>query len=121
MVPLDKLREITQRFEYIEAQMSAGTGDIAQLGREYAELRPVVEEIRAYNEVLDGIGNARAMLDDPEMKDLAAEELDAMGLSTTVADARFAKPLDRDLILRLADLDPPDRRRPTDAFIAAFT
>ncbi|MEQ8258287.1 MAG: peptide chain release factor 1 [Roseovarius confluentis] len=78
MVPLDKLREITQRFEYIEAQMSAGTGDIAQLGREYAELRPVVEEIRAYNEVLDGIGNARAMLDDPEMKDLAAEELDAL-------------------------------------------
>jgi 1-deoxy-D-xylulose-5-phosphate synthase len=32
----------------------------------------------------------------------AAEELEAMGLSTTVADARFAKPLDRDLILRLA-------------------
>ena len=32
----------------------------------------------------------------------AAEELDASGLSTTVADARFAKPLDRDLILRLA-------------------
>jgi 1-deoxy-D-xylulose-5-phosphate synthase len=31
-----------------------------------------------------------------------AEELDARGLSTTVADARFAKPLDRDLILRLA-------------------
>ncbi len=78
MVPLDKLREITQRFEYIEAQMSAGTGDIAQLGREYAELRPVVEEIRAYNEVLDGIENARAMLDDPEMKELAAEELDAL-------------------------------------------
>ncbi|MEE8455032.1 MAG: 1-deoxy-D-xylulose-5-phosphate synthase, partial [Limibaculum sp.] len=32
----------------------------------------------------------------------AAEELEARGLSTTVADARFAKPLDRDLILRLA-------------------
>ncbi|MEM6621230.1 MAG: 1-deoxy-D-xylulose-5-phosphate synthase [Pseudomonadota bacterium] len=32
----------------------------------------------------------------------AAEDLDARGLSTTVADARFAKPLDRDLILRLA-------------------
>ncbi|MEM7526620.1 MAG: 1-deoxy-D-xylulose-5-phosphate synthase [Pseudomonadota bacterium] len=31
----------------------------------------------------------------------AAEELDARGLSTTVADARFAKPLDRDMILRL--------------------
>ena len=32
----------------------------------------------------------------------AADELAARGLSTTVADARFAKPLDADLILRLA-------------------
>nr|WP_232845769.1 1-deoxy-D-xylulose-5-phosphate synthase [Aurantimonas marina] len=32
----------------------------------------------------------------------AAEELDTFGLSTTVADARFAKPLDADLIARLA-------------------
>ena len=32
----------------------------------------------------------------------AAEELAARGLSTTVADARFAKPLDRELILKLA-------------------
>jgi len=32
----------------------------------------------------------------------AAEDLDARGLSTTVADARFAKPLDEELVLRLA-------------------
>jgi 1-deoxy-D-xylulose-5-phosphate synthase len=32
----------------------------------------------------------------------AADELAAQGLSTTVADARFAKPLDVDLLLRLA-------------------
>ncbi len=32
----------------------------------------------------------------------AAEDLFARGLSTTVADARFAKPLDRELVLRLA-------------------
>ncbi len=32
----------------------------------------------------------------------AADELQAMGLSTTVADARFAKPLDTELIERLA-------------------
>src|SRR5712691_9757964 len=32
----------------------------------------------------------------------AAQELGAYGLSTTVADARFAKPLDTDLIDRLA-------------------
>ena len=33
---------------------------------------------------------------------LAAEDLDASGLSTTVADARFSKPLDHDLIRQLA-------------------
>lgn len=32
----------------------------------------------------------------------AAEQLGAMGLSTTVADARFAKPLDQDLVEQLA-------------------
>ncbi|MGH6682933.1 MAG: transketolase C-terminal domain-containing protein, partial [Pseudolabrys sp.] len=32
----------------------------------------------------------------------AADELAALGLSTTVADARFAKPLDTDLLLLLA-------------------
>jgi 1-deoxy-D-xylulose-5-phosphate synthase len=33
----------------------------------------------------------------------AAEELEARGVSVTVADARFAKPLDTDLVGRLAD------------------
>src|SRR5690606_29864706 len=32
----------------------------------------------------------------------AAKELAAYGLSTTVADARFVKPLDTDMVLRLA-------------------
>jgi 1-deoxy-D-xylulose-5-phosphate synthase len=32
----------------------------------------------------------------------AATELERYGLSTTVADARFMKPLDRDLVFRLA-------------------
>ncbi|MCE9507656.1 MAG: 1-deoxy-D-xylulose-5-phosphate synthase, partial [Alphaproteobacteria bacterium] len=32
----------------------------------------------------------------------AAEQLEAMGLSTTVADARFAKPLDEELVKQLA-------------------
>ncbi len=75
MIPLDRLRQITERFEYIEARMSEGGGDIALLGREYAELRPVVEEIRAYHQLLDDMENVRAMRDDPEMKALAEEEL----------------------------------------------
>ena len=33
---------------------------------------------------------------------VAAEDLEARGISTTVAEARFAKPIDRDLVMRLA-------------------
>ena len=83
MIPLDRLEQITQRFEFIEAQMSEGAGDIAKLGKEYAELRPVVEEIRAYRQVLSDIEGARAMLDDPEMRDLAAEELTELESAAT--------------------------------------
>ncbi|MFK7937760.1 MAG: peptide chain release factor 1 [Roseovarius sp.] len=75
MIPHDRLHQITQRFEFLEAQMAEGTGDIAQLGREYAELRPVVEEIRAYFGVIRDIEGAQAMLDEPEMRELAQEEL----------------------------------------------
>ncbi|SEM76120.1 peptide chain release factor 1 [Palleronia pelagia] len=75
MVPLDRLAQITDRFEYLEAAMSDGSGDIAALGREYAELRPVVSEIREYRATLDAIAEAEAMLDDPEMRELAEDEL----------------------------------------------
>ncbi len=78
MVPLDRLEQIRQRFEYIEAQMSQGGGDIARLGREYSELRPVVEEIRAYLGVLADLEGAREMLADAEMRDLARAEIAAL-------------------------------------------
>ncbi len=72
---MDKLAQITERFEYVEARMNAGNGDIAALGREYSELKPVVDEIAEYRGLLDGIAEAEAMLDDPEMRELAGEEL----------------------------------------------
>ncbi|MCQ0092884.1 peptide chain release factor 1 [Roseovarius sp. M141] len=75
MVPLDRLEQIAQRFEFIEAKMSTGGGDIAALGREYAELRPVVDEIRLYKALLADVDGARAMLGDPEMRGLAQDEL----------------------------------------------
>lgn len=80
MVPDDKLRQITARFEFLEARMSTVlSGDeIAALGREYAELRPVVAEIALYHKLRADIAEARTMLADPEMKDLAEEELPAL-------------------------------------------
>ena len=102
MIPLDRLEQITQRFEFIEAQMSEGAGDIAKLGKEYADLRPVVEEIRAYRQLLDGAEAARAMLDDPEMRELAAEEL---------AELEARQPeMEAALQLALLPKDEADRR-----------
>lgn len=75
MIPEERLHQITQRFEFIEASMSTGEGDIVALGREYAELRPVVDQVRAYIQVVQDIEDATAMLDDPDMKELAELEL----------------------------------------------
>jgi peptide chain release factor 1 len=75
MIPEERLHQITQRFEFIEASMSTGAGDIVALGREYAELRPVVDQVRNYMQVAQDIEDATAMLDDPDMKELAELEL----------------------------------------------
>ena len=77
MVPLEKLAQITQRFEYLEARLNAGAApaEIATVAREYSDLKPVAEEIAAYCQALDQVADAEAMLSDPEMKALADEEL----------------------------------------------
>ncbi len=76
MVPFDKLDQITQRFQFLEAKLSQGADqDFAQISREYAELKPVADEIAAYRQLLDDIAEAEQMLADPEMKALAEEEL----------------------------------------------
>jgi len=78
MISDDRLLRILERFEFLEARMSAGTGDIAALGREYAELRPVVEQVREYRALRAEMAEAEAMLSDPEMRALAEEELPAL-------------------------------------------
>ena len=77
MVPLEKLAQITQRFEYLEAQLNAGAApaEIARISREYSDLRPVASEIAAYRQALDDLAEAEGMLSDPEMRGLAQEEI----------------------------------------------
>ncbi|MFN3845612.1 MAG: peptide chain release factor 1 [Paracoccaceae bacterium] len=77
MVPFDKLAQITQRFEFLEAKLNAGAtpSEIATLSREYADLKPVVGQIDAYRRALDDTAEAEGWLSDPEMKALAEEEL----------------------------------------------
>lgn len=104
MVPIDKLEQIKARFDFIEASMSEGVAgdDFAALGREYAELRPVVEQIRAYQALLSDIEGAEEMLGDPEMKTLAEEEL--TNLRRSVPDVEHA------LKLALLPKDDADQR-----------
>jgi len=77
MVPLDKLAQITQRFEYLEARLTAGAApsEIAEISREYADLKPVTAEIAAYRRALDDLAEAEALLSDPEMRGLAEDEI----------------------------------------------
>lgn len=55
--------------------MATGDGDIAALGKEYSELRPVVDQIAEWERIVADIAEAEAMLGDPDMRELAEEEL----------------------------------------------
>ncbi|WP_238366221.1 peptide chain release factor 1 [Mesobacterium pallidum] len=80
MVPEEKLDRIVDRFQYLEAKMNdvSGAGEIAELAREYAGLKPVVDQIAAYRQLLSDMAEAQEMLSDPEMKALAEEELPSL-------------------------------------------
>ena len=77
MLPQDRLFQIVQRFEFLEAQLNAGAApdQIARISREYADLKPVVDQIARWRAAQDGLAEAQAMLADPEMRDLAADEI----------------------------------------------
>jgi peptide chain release factor 1 len=75
MVPEERLSQIVERFEFLEAAMADGSGDISTLAKEYATLRPVVEQIAAWRRLLTDIEEAESLLSDPDMAELAKEEL----------------------------------------------
>jgi peptide chain release factor 1 len=77
MIPEDRLRQITDRFEFLEARLNAGPAaeEIAAISREYSELKPVVAQIAAWERLRADIAEAEAMRADPEMRALAEEEL----------------------------------------------
>jgi peptide chain release factor 1 len=100
-LPQAKLDSVLDRFHEVEARMGAASDgpEIARLGREYAELKPVVEAVR-------GLAHARAEAaeldemagsDDADMASLAAEELDQL-------NARLPD-LERQVALLLAPRD----------------
>ena len=102
-LPDETLDRITDRFAYLEARMGeAAGGEIAELAREYAELRPVVERVGEWRALRAGLFEAEAMLSDPDMRALAEEEIEAL---------RARRPeLERALRLALLPRDAADAR-----------
>ena len=80
MIAPEKIDQIINRFQFLEAKMSEGDvgSEMVTLAREYAGLRPVVETVSAYRDLLVEIDDAEAMLRDPEMKAMAEEELPSL-------------------------------------------
>ena len=91
MLPRDTLDQITRRFEYLEAQLAAGADPaaLAEIGREYQGLKPVVAAIAAWRDALAQKAEAEALLADPEMKALAQEELAALDETIPALEAEL--------------------------------
>ena len=105
MIPMHRLAQISQRFQFLEASMSAGSdgADFASLAKEYSDLKPVVDQIDLYQQLQRDLEEAQEMLKDPEMAELAREELPrlrarlpevegALQLALLPRDAADAKP-----------------------------
>jgi len=104
---LERLRELILRREDLEAQLAdpavyGDSGRLAALRRELKELTPVVEAAQALEAAERRREDAEALLRDPELKELAQEELSAAKAET--------ERLREELKLLLLPRDPNDSR-----------
>jgi len=106
---MTKLEHLAER--YVEVGVLMGDPDVMSdqdkfrdLGREYAELEPVVQCFERYNAVLDDIAEAKLMQQDsdPDMRAMAQDEL-------KVSEAR-REPLELELQKLLLPKDPNDTK-----------
>ncbi len=103
----EKLDQLTRRLEEVDALLSSeeAAKDMDQfrkLSKERAELEPVVSLYGAFRQVEADLAAAQEMLADPDMKELAEEEVEA-------AKARLPE-LELDLQKLLLPRDPNDER-----------
>src|SRR6202012_1171520 len=100
-LPQARLDQLLDRFHQVEARMGAATdgAEIVKLSKEHAELKPVADAIAGLAKARAARPELEEMLasGDPELKDLAQEELLAL-------DERLPK-LEREVALLLAPKD----------------
>jgi len=79
---ITKLANLSERLDEIDRLMSSEgiTNDMdnyRKLTREHAEITPIVEQYRAFEQAEADVSEAQSMLSDPEMKAFAQEEIEA--------------------------------------------
>jgi len=77
---LSKLESLTDRQEEVagllaEPEVISDQNQFRQLSVEYSQLEPVVQEYQKYRQAIEDKQTTKEMLDDPEMKEMAQEEL----------------------------------------------
>ena len=78
---LDKLKKLEQHFTEIEYQLNrsevyADVDLFTRLNKELRELQPIVDKFREHRRAKEDFAQANELLSDPEMRELAREELD---------------------------------------------
>ncbi|WP_230279845.1 peptide chain release factor 1 [Croceicoccus sp. Ery15] len=88
-----RLSQIAQRFAELEARLASGTleGDeFVAASRDYAELEPVAREAAGVAAMRAELAELREMLSDPEMKAMAADDIDRIERELPDAEAKLA-------------------------------
>ena len=102
---LEKLKGIEERFREIQDQLAdpavyADAARLKKLSREQKELEPIVAAWRAYRKTAEDLEAARELLGDPELKEMAQEEIQT-------AKAELER-LEEELKILLLPRDPND-------------
>ena len=80
---LEKLEAIKNRFDevselIVDPNIISDMKQYIQLNKEYKDLQPIIEAFQKYKNILSNIENAKEMLKDDEMKEMAKMELDEL-------------------------------------------
>ncbi|MGN6837404.1 PCRF domain-containing protein, partial [Neisseria sp. P0022.S010] len=93
---LEKLQQLSDRLEEVthllgQPEATSDMDNYRKLTREHAELTPVVEVFQNYQLAQSDLADAEEMLSDPEMKDFAAEEIEAAKAKIDELDTELQK------------------------------
>ena len=81
MIVEQKLRDIQARASDIETQMNSGavSGDeLTKMSKEYSKLSEILPLINQYFQIVTGIADAKEMLNDPELREIANDQLNEL-------------------------------------------